>query len=474
MQSVLYSTRKPMLSLTEDPLYPDYIADISRENPVEAENVFSESTGYTDVCAVAFSPTLAVTADCDIGFDIPYNRLQFWCRDASKIGSLTLEHSVNCGDRGVKYIRACLEFDIFIVVDEKGVICTWERNEKKKWYKSNEIHWMNVPILHLSGVRKSHFASIHDVRFSRNTITQENEGVMVLWRVEPKGTLKRVHIHQGDGKINTVEWANLDTAELLVLSTKSCGVICTWERNEKKKWYKSNEIHWMNVPILHLSGVRKSHFASIHDVRFSRNTITQENEGVMVLWRVEPKGILKRVHIHQGDGKINTVEWANSDTAELLVLSTKSCVYAFDICTLTPLWVACEPNLKLAVTSQFTVAYNANVISIVDCNSGTLLCHKEMNLPVGNVAAIGKDEMFCVVAANQKQSQKQFAVRSTATKTPFSKLITVGDANDKNIEIPMETAPNIDLLSGPAYSLAPIPYLAQRFIRSCFLPPRRL
>lgn len=45
--------------------------DVSRENPVEGENIFSDTTGYMDVCEVALSQTMVVTADCDVGFDIP-------------------------------------------------------------------------------------------------------------------------------------------------------------------------------------------------------------------------------------------------------------------------------------------------------------------------------------------------------------------------------------------------------------------
>lgn len=49
----------------------------------------------------------------------------------------------------------------------QGVLRTWERveSDEKKWYKSSEVHWMDVPILHMSRIRKSHFAAIHDVSF---------------------------------------------------------------------------------------------------------------------------------------------------------------------------------------------------------------------------------------------------------------------------------------------------------------------
>lgn len=49
----------------------------------------------------------------------------------------------------------------------QGVMCTWERvaSGERKWYRSNETYWMNVPVLHVSRIQKSHFAAVHDVRF---------------------------------------------------------------------------------------------------------------------------------------------------------------------------------------------------------------------------------------------------------------------------------------------------------------------
>lgn len=73
-----------------------------------------------------------------------------------------------------------------------------------------------------------------------------------------------------------------------------------------------------------------------------------------------------------------------------------------------------------------------------------------------------------------EQAQKHFPVGNALSKTPFSNLLTVTCEDDKKNEIPVEISSNLDILSGPAYSLAPVPYLAQRFIRSCFMPCRRL
>lgn len=79
-----------------------------------------------------------------------------------------------------------------------------------------------------------------------------------------------------------------------------------------------------------------------------------------MLWHVEEKRPLQQIHVHQGDGKLTAVEWGTPGTASLIIISSRSCIYAFNICTLSPLWIACEPDLKLASTSQFTVAYNKN------------------------------------------------------------------------------------------------------------------
>lgn len=38
---------------------------------MEGENVFSDTTGYKDICEVALSRTMVVTSDCNVGFDIP-------------------------------------------------------------------------------------------------------------------------------------------------------------------------------------------------------------------------------------------------------------------------------------------------------------------------------------------------------------------------------------------------------------------
>lgn len=132
--------------------------------------------------------------------------MQFWRRNED-LGSLALEYC-ELNVEVVKFIRACLDYDMFVTADIKvgyfrkflvnqlqvnrrllffslsanvdyfinylggkffkGVLCTWERlkSNEKKWFKSAEVHWMDVPILHMSRIQKSHFAAIHDVSFS--------------------------------------------------------------------------------------------------------------------------------------------------------------------------------------------------------------------------------------------------------------------------------------------------------------------
>ncbi|VDK71942.1 unnamed protein product [Onchocerca ochengi] len=398
MESILCSPKKSLFPLTEDPLHTDYVvhsarpgfmqwivpstmislatADVSRKNPLEGENIFSDTTGYTDVCEVALSQTVMVTADNDIGFDIPNNRLQFWRRNED-LGCFALEYCELYIDGVIKFIRACLDYDMFVTADNKGILCTWERikNDEKKWYKSNEVHWMDVPILHMSRIRNSHFAAIHD-------ISQKTDGVVVLWCVE-QGKSPRV------------------------------------------------------------------------------------------------------IYVHQGNGKLTAVEWASVNNTNLLIISSKNCIYAFNTCTRAPLWIVCEPDLRLAVTSQFTVAYNKNVVSVIDSSSGTLLCQRKLNSTPESIIAVGENQTFTVVAAYQKgygvvakselveEAQKQLYTRNAASKkTPFSKLLTLGRKEVENNEVPIETLSNLEIFSGPSYSLAPIPYLAQKFIRSCFLLPQ--
>uniref|UniRef100_A0A915PZM9 Anaphase-promoting complex subunit 4 WD40 domain-containing protein n=1 Tax=Setaria digitata TaxID=48799 RepID=A0A915PZM9_9BILA len=396
VESILCSPKKPLFPLTEDPAYTSYVvhsarpgivqwikpstmtsvatADISRENPVEGENIFSDTKGYTDVCGVALSQTVVVTADCNVGFGIPNNRLQFWRRNKD-LGSLALECRELYTNGIINFIRACFEYDMFITADNKGVLCTWEKIQEKKWYKSNEIHWMGVPILHMSRIRKLHFAAIHDIT----------------------------------GKVN----------------------------------------------------------------------------GVVALWCVEQKKIPRIVHVHQGNGKLGAVEWGPLNNASLLIISSKSCIYAFNVCTFTPMWIVCEPNLKLAVTSEFTVAYKENAIFVIDSTSGTLLCQKKLNSIPESVIAVGEDRTFTVIAAYEKgygvvarselleEAQNEMHKKNTASKkTPFSNLLIAGKKNVENDDVPTETPSDLEIFSGPAYSLAPIPYLAQKFIRSCLLLPQ--
>uniref|UniRef100_A0A0R3S029 WD_REPEATS_REGION domain-containing protein n=1 Tax=Elaeophora elaphi TaxID=1147741 RepID=A0A0R3S029_9BILA len=400
VESILCSPKKSLFPLTEDPLYTNYVvhsarpgfmqwivpttmmsiatADVSRENPVEGENIFSDTTGYMDICEVALSRTMMVTADCDVGLDILNNRLQFWRRN-NDLHSFALEYCELYVDGVIKFIRACLDFDMFVTADNKGILCTWERvkSDEKKWYKSSEIHWMDVAILHMSRIQKSHFAAIHD-------IDQKTNGVVALWSVE-------------EGK-------------------SPCAV-----------------------------------------------------------------------YIHQGKDKLTTVEWDPSDNANLLIISSKSCIYAFNVCTLAPLWIVCEQDLRLAVTSQFTVAYNKNVVSVIDSFSGTLLCQRKLNSIPESVIAVGEGRTFMVIAAYEKgygviaksdlleEAQKQLYSRNTALKkTPFSNLLTAGKKEVENNEVLVETSSNLEIFSGPSYSLAPVPYLAQKFIRSCFLLPQKL
>ncbi|VDM20234.1 unnamed protein product [Wuchereria bancrofti] len=400
MESILCSPKKSLFPLTEDPLYTNYVvhsarpgfmqwiapstmisiatADVSRENPIEGENIFSHTMGYTDVCEVALSRIMIVTADCDVGFDIPNNRLQFWRRNED-LGSFALEYCELYVGGIIKFIRACLDCDMFVTADNKGILCTWERM-----------------------------------------------------------------------------------------------------KNDEKKWYKSNEVHWMDVPILHISRIQKSHFAAIHN-------ISQKTDGVVALWCAEQEKSPRVVYVHQGNGKLTAVEWGPLNNTNLLIISSKSCIYALNICTLAPLWIVCEPDLKLAVTSQFTVAYNKNVVSVIDSSSGTLLCQRKLNSTPESVIGIGKDRTFTVVAAYEKgygviarselleEAQKQLHTRNAALKkTPFSNLLTVGKKEVENNEVPVETLSNLEIFSGPSYSLAPMPYLAQKFIRSCFLSPRQV
>lgn len=74
-----------------------------------------------------------------------------------------------------------------------------------------------------------------------------------------------------------------------------------------------------------------------------------------------------------------------------------------------------------------------------------------------------------------EEARNQLYTRNAALKkTPFSNLLTVGKKEVKNNEVPIETLSNLEIFSGPSYSLAPMPYLAQKFIRSCFLLPQQL
>ncbi|CAG9537771.1 unnamed protein product [Cercopithifilaria johnstoni] len=400
MESILCSPKKSLFSLTEDPLYANYVvhsarpgfmqwivpstmisiatADVSRENPVEGENIFSDTTGYMDICEVALSRTMVITADCNVGFDIPNNRLQFWRRNKD-LGSFALEYCELYVDGVVKFIRACLDRDMFITVDNKGVLCTWER-----------------------------------------------------------------------------------------------------VKSDEKKWYKSSEIHWMDVPILYISRIQKSHFAAIHD-------ISQKAGGVVALWSVEQGKSARVVYVHQSNDKLTAVEWGPPSNANLLIISSKSCIYAFNVYTLAPLWIVCEPDLRLAVTSQFTVVYKKNVVFVIDSSSGTLLCERKLNSIPESVIAIGEGRMFTVIAAYEKgygviarselleEARKQLYTRNTELKkTPFSNLLTVGKKEVESNKVRIETLSNLEIFSGPSYSLAPMPYLAQKFIRSCFLLPQQL
>ncbi|EFO23218.1 hypothetical protein LOAG_05263 [Loa loa] len=398
MESILCSPKKSLFPLTEDPLYTNYVVhsarpgfmqwivpstmisiatvDVSRENPIEGENIFSDTTGYIDVCEVALSRTMVVTADCDVSLDMPNNRLQFWRRNED-LGSFALEYCELCIDGFIKFIRACLDYDMFVTADDKGILCTWER-----------------------------------------------------------------------------------------------------VKSDEKKWYKSSEVHWMNVPILHISRIQKSHFAAIHN-------ISQKTDGIVALWCVEQEKSPRVLYVHQGNGKLTAVEWGPLNNVNLLIISSESCIYAFNICTLAPLWIVCEPDLKLAITSHFTVAYNKNVVSVIDSSSGTLLCQRKLNSTPESVIAVGEGRTFTVVAAYEKgygviarselleEAQKQLYKRNTALKkTPFSNLLTIGKKEVKSNEVFVETSSNLGIFSGPSYSLAPMPYLAQKFIRSCFLLPQ--
>lgn len=74
-----------------------------------------------------------------------------------------------------------------------------------------------------------------------------------------------------------------------------------------------------------------------------------------------------------------------------------------------------------------------------------------------------------------EEAQKQLYTRNAALKkTPFSNLLTSGNKEVESNEVPLEISSNLEIFSGPSYSLAPMPYLAQKFIRSCFLLPRQL
>uniref|UniRef100_A0A0N5CK79 WD_REPEATS_REGION domain-containing protein n=1 Tax=Thelazia callipaeda TaxID=103827 RepID=A0A0N5CK79_THECL len=398
MESILYSFKRSGFPLTDDPLYKNYVihsarpgfiqwidphcmitvktADISRENPVEGENIFSDTNGYTDVCEIAFSRKMVLSADCSIGFDIPNNRLQFWRRNR-KLGSLALEYYESYCDDVIKFIRACLDYDMFITIDNKGVMVKWERVE-----------------------------------------------------------------------------------------------------GDERKWCKGDSIHWMDVPVLHVSKIRQSHFAAVH-------SITQDSNGVLVLWSAEQHEPFRSVHVHQGDGKIKSVEWGPSSNPNLLIVSSTNFIYAFNVSTLASVWIVCEPNLKLAISSQFIVAYHENVVSVIDTSSGTLLCQKKLNSPPISVISIEEDESFTIIAAYEKgygviakseiiqEAQKQLFSRDTVVKkTPFTDLVTIGCEGIKN-NVRVETTPDVDIFSGPAYALAPMSYLAQKFIHSCFLPPER-
>lgn len=73
-----------------------------------------------------------------------------------------------------------------------------------------------------------------------------------------------------------------------------------------------------------------------------------------------------------------------------------------------------------------------------------------------------------------KQARKQLYTRNLVlNKTPFSNLLTAGKKEVADSEILIETSSNLEIFAGPSYSLAPIPYLARKFIRSCFVLPQQ-
>lgn len=85
-------------------------------------------------------------------------------------------------------------------------------------------------------------------------------------------------------------------------------------------------------------------------------------------------------------------------------------------------------------------------------------------------------QSYGVIARSEliEEAQIQLYTRNIELKrTPFSNLLDVAKREVESNEASVEILSNLAVFSGPSYSLAPMPYLAQKFIRSCFLLPQQ-
>ncbi|VDN57627.1 unnamed protein product [Dracunculus medinensis] len=236
--TILCSPQGSLIPLTIDPLFPEYlvysarpgviqwfdpttlltvaVADISMQNPIDGSNPsYPEPFGFIDVCAIALSKKMVVTAECSVNFPIPHNRIQFW-RRKEEIGALALDYSYTCGNIQIVIIRGSLDDDLFFIADAKGCFSYWKRmdNEPAKWYHGSKMHWMQAEIICASQICNSFISLIHKLSCGNS--------VLAVWDViHHQRKARPVYIYEGDSTLVASEWCAAPNSHLLLIVTKA-------------------------------------------------------------------------------------------------------------------------------------------------------------------------------------------------------------------------------------------------------------
>ncbi|KAE9549882.1 hypothetical protein FO519_006911 [Halicephalobus sp. NKZ332] len=279
-------------------------------------------------------------------------------------------------------------------------------------------------------------------------------------------------------------FASLKEEEIVFID--KTGQITVFIRDVKRsgRWLQdlSRTSHWMGSKVNAATSVRNNCFAAIH-------TNGEGNSKYILIWQLEDLSIYKIV---DAIADPLTIEWApiKKEGAEnLLIISSKFCVSAFDIVNQSINWIITVPHVSIFSSLEVLCCYKKSRAYVLDPITGDLEKEVVFGSPIKQlfVATSGRNLRFlgsinkcagvmtlCLLKLEnaENDTDRDIAVK----KTPFAELIVQNREQETKLKS-VKTYKNVSIKSkfdGPVYASAPLTRLAPELIKECFIPREEL